>query len=116
MLERIEQMEELQLIINQLEEKNTELEKEHRKDNHWFNGQMKEMGQDIKDLKDNNEKMLEYLHMKCETLERQNHRLLEFGERIKELTEDIPHYDDIYKTKTDCIDAMNELLTDYDFK
>lgn len=169
MLERAKQMEELQLIINQLEQKNAELEKEHSKDNHWFNGQMKDMREEINDLKeknaylekeksvlktkldeesfkcgmmeitetkgeswlikkiidmsndisalkDNNEKMFEYLHMKCETLEQENHRLLEFGERIQNLSKDIKEYPDIWNNSDKCKESIDELLTDYDFK
>lgn len=135
MLERAKQMEELQLIINQLEEKNKYLEKNNdvlkaqlneesfknammdtsgTKGESWLIKKIRDMSNDIYALKENNEKMFEYLHMKCETLERDNHKLLEFSEHIKELTDN--HYDDIYKTKGECISAINELLETYDFK
>lgn len=133
MLERAKQMEELQLIINQLEEKNSQLEKinqkllldttelkeenkELKKSEWWLNGQIKEMGQDIKDLNKKNEKMLEYLHMKCEVYEKDNHKLLEFQEHMETLADDIDEYPTIFNTPKSCQEHIRELLSDYVFK
>jgi predicted nuclease with TOPRIM domain len=59
-MEKVKQMEELQLIINQLEEKNSQLEKINQK-----------LLLDTTELKKDNE----YLHMKCDVMESELNKL-----------------------------------------